>query len=55
MPAKGKRFAYSVSVLRKASGRGKSRKAGGLITLHLPNEQEAFESAEVLVCPYASC
>ncbi|XP_039015432.1 DExH-box ATP-dependent RNA helicase DExH7, chloroplastic-like [Hibiscus syriacus] len=32
--------------LRKASGRGKSRKAGGLITLQLPNEQEAFESAE---------
>ncbi|MBA0823944.1 hypothetical protein Goarm_020637, partial [Gossypium armourianum] len=46
MPAKGKSFAYSVSVLRKASGRGKSRKAGGLITLQLPNEQEAFESAE---------
>ncbi|KAK5841973.1 DExH-box ATP-dependent RNA helicase DExH7, chloroplastic [Gossypium arboreum] len=46
MPAKGKIFAYSVSVLRKASGRGKSRKAGGLTTLQLPNEQEAFESAE---------
>ncbi|PPR98710.1 hypothetical protein GOBAR_AA21966 [Gossypium barbadense] len=30
----------------KASGRGKSRKAGGLTTLQLPNEQEAFESAE---------
>ncbi|XVE67464.1 hypothetical protein DITRI_Ditri08aG0163400 [Diplodiscus trichospermus] len=46
MPGKGKSFAYSVSVLRKASGRGKSRKAGGLITLQLPNEQESFESAE---------
>ncbi|GMI87912.1 hypothetical protein like AT1G58060 [Hibiscus trionum] len=46
IPAKGKSFSYSVSVLRKASGRGKSRKAGGLITLQLPNEQEAFESAE---------
>ncbi|XVE94165.1 hypothetical protein REPUB_Repub01dG0258300 [Reevesia pubescens] len=46
MPGKGKSFAYSVSVLRKASGRGKSRKAGGLITLQLPHEQEGFESAE---------
>ncbi|KAJ0020057.1 hypothetical protein Pint_31398 [Pistacia integerrima] len=39
-------FCYSVSVLRKASGRGKSRKAGGLITLQLPNQDETFKSAE---------
>ncbi|XP_021285972.1 DExH-box ATP-dependent RNA helicase DExH7, chloroplastic isoform X1 [Herrania umbratica] len=58
MPGKGKTFAYSVSVLRKASGRGKSRKAGGLITLQLPDEQEAFESAEDAqngVAAYALC
>ncbi|XVF68240.1 hypothetical protein PTKIN_Ptkin10aG0189200 [Pterospermum kingtungense] len=46
MPGKGKSFTYSVSVIRKASGRGKSRKAGGLITLQLPDEQEPYESAE---------
>lgn len=39
-------FFYAVNVLRKASGRGKSRKAGGLITLQLPDEGEIFESAE---------
>ncbi|XP_044488967.1 DExH-box ATP-dependent RNA helicase DExH7, chloroplastic isoform X2 [Mangifera indica] len=39
-------FCYAVSVLRKASGRGKSRKAGGLITLKLPNQDETFKSAE---------
>ncbi|XP_010256331.1 PREDICTED: DExH-box ATP-dependent RNA helicase DExH7, chloroplastic isoform X1 [Nelumbo nucifera] len=44
--SKGNRFSYSVNVLRRASGRGKSRKAGGLLTLHLPDQEEAFESAE---------
>ncbi|KAF3452627.1 hypothetical protein FNV43_RR03060 [Rhamnella rubrinervis] len=43
---KGNGFFYTVSVLRRASGRGKSRKAGGLITLQLPNEDETFESSE---------
>ncbi|MED6225014.1 hypothetical protein PIB30_089671 [Stylosanthes scabra] len=43
---KGKSFAYSVSILRKASGRGKNRKAGGLVTLQLPDQNEIFESAE---------
>ncbi|KAJ4966079.1 hypothetical protein NE237_017928 [Protea cynaroides] len=43
---KGSRFFYAVSVLRTASGRGKSRKAGGLITLQLPDQDEASESAE---------
>lgn len=41
-------FCYAVSVLRKSSGRGKSRKAGGLTTLELPDQLEAFGSAEVL-------
>ncbi|KAJ6711302.1 hypothetical protein OIU79_007701 [Salix purpurea] len=41
-------FFYAVSILRKASGRGKSRKAGGLITLQLPDKDATFESAEVL-------
>lgn len=44
---KGNNFSYTISVLRKASGRGKSRKAGGLITLQLPDEDETFESVEV--------
>ncbi|XAR56315.1 RNA helicase, partial [Bertholletia excelsa] len=37
---------YTVSILRKASGRGKSRKAGGLVTLQLPSQDETSESAE---------
>nr|XP_027190710.1 DExH-box ATP-dependent RNA helicase DExH7, chloroplastic isoform X2 [Cicer arietinum] len=43
---RGKSFAYTVSILRKASGRGKNRKAGGLVTLKLPDQNETFESAE---------
>ncbi|KAM7252349.1 hypothetical protein ACFE04_024232 [Oxalis oulophora] len=43
---KQNRFSYTVSILRKASGRGKSKKAGGLITLQLPEENTTFESAE---------
>ncbi|KAK0589636.1 hypothetical protein LWI29_016618 [Acer saccharum] len=43
---KANSFSYAVSVLRKASGRGKSRKAGGLITLQLPDQNQTFESAE---------
>lgn len=38
---------YTVNVLRKASGRGKSRKAGGLVTYQLPTQNETFETAEV--------
>ena len=49
---KGNSFSYSLSVLRKASGRGKSRKAGGLITLQLPDEGETFQSIEVKIYPY---
>ncbi|KAJ8421849.1 hypothetical protein Cgig2_014899 [Carnegiea gigantea] len=43
---RGSGFNYTVSVLRKSTGRGKTRKAGGLIMLRLPNEDEAFDSAE---------
>ncbi|XP_057978145.1 DExH-box ATP-dependent RNA helicase DExH7, chloroplastic isoform X2 [Malania oleifera] len=39
-------FCYAVSVLRKASGRGKSRKSGGLVTLQLPVQDEISETAE---------
>ncbi|XP_022922708.1 DExH-box ATP-dependent RNA helicase DExH7, chloroplastic [Cucurbita moschata] len=39
-------FFYAVNILRKASGRGKNRKAGGLITLQLPDADEIFDSAE---------
>lgn len=44
---KGSGFSYDISVLRKSTGRGKSRKAGGLITLRLPGQDETFESSEV--------
>nr|XP_043628822.1 DExH-box ATP-dependent RNA helicase DExH7, chloroplastic [Erigeron canadensis] len=37
---------YTVSVIRKSSGRGKSRKAGGLTTVQLPSPGETFETAE---------
>ncbi|XP_042513842.1 DExH-box ATP-dependent RNA helicase DExH7, chloroplastic-like [Macadamia integrifolia] len=46
LPGKVGRFSYAVSVLRTASGRGKGRKPGGLITLQLPIQDEASESAE---------
>lgn len=39
-------FSYTVSVIRKASGRGKNRKVGGLTTLQLPTPGETFENAE---------
>lgn len=54
MNRKGNGYFYTVSVLRRASGRGKSRKAGGLITFQLPNEDETFESSEVINYPCAS-
>lgn len=38
---------YTVSVIRKTSGRGKNRKVGGLTTLQLPALGETFETAEV--------
>ncbi|KAM7478823.1 hypothetical protein LguiA_027036 [Lonicera macranthoides] len=43
---KGDRTSYTVSVLRKSSGRGKNRKAGGLVTLQLPSPDEISETAE---------
>lgn len=43
---KGHGLKYTVNVLRKASGRGKSRKAGGLVTYELPTQNETFETAE---------
>ncbi|GKC17322.1 hypothetical protein Tco_1014104 [Tanacetum coccineum] len=39
-------FSYTVNVIRKASGRGKNRKVGGLTTLQLPTPGETFENAE---------
>ncbi|OVA04113.1 Helicase [Macleaya cordata] len=46
LPGKVGGYSYAISVLRTASGRGKSRKVGGLITLQLPEQDESFESAE---------
>ncbi|XP_027329494.1 DExH-box ATP-dependent RNA helicase DExH7, chloroplastic isoform X2 [Abrus precatorius] len=43
---RGKSLSCTVSILRKASGRGKNRKAGGLVTLQFPDQNETFESAE---------
>ncbi|XP_031124357.1 DExH-box ATP-dependent RNA helicase DExH7, chloroplastic isoform X2 [Ipomoea triloba] len=46
--ALGKRniSSYTISILRKASGRGKSRKAGGLITIELPEQDQTSSNAE---------
>ncbi|KAL7119617.1 hypothetical protein ACP275_02G073900 [Erythranthe tilingii] len=46
VPNKGHNSGYSISVLQKASGRGKSRKAGGLRTIQLPIQDESFNSPE---------
>ncbi|GAB4848110.1 hypothetical protein Ancab_002774 [Ancistrocladus abbreviatus] len=46
MGRRGDSFSYSVAILRKSSGRGKSRKAGGLITVELPDQNATFQSAE---------
>lgn len=45
MDGKGRGYSYTVSIVRKASGRGKSRKPGGLVTLKLPDDEEAEEAA----------
>lgn len=45
--SKENKLSYSVSVVRKASGRGKSRKPGGLVTLQLSDEGDISGSAEV--------
>lgn len=43
--------------MRKASGRGKSRKAGGLVTMELPSQDHASSTAEVclMLCSYCYC
>ncbi|KAF7842782.1 DExH-box ATP-dependent RNA helicase DExH7, chloroplastic isoform X1 [Senna tora] len=46
VPGRGKSFSYAISILRQASGRGKNRKAGGLVSLQLPDQDETSESAE---------
>ncbi|GFQ01628.1 ATP-dependent RNA helicase dhx29 [Phtheirospermum japonicum] len=48
---KGQNSGYSISILRKASGRGKNRKAGGLTTIQLPSQDESFNTPEALINP----
>ncbi|KAL0357191.1 UNVERIFIED_CONTAM: DExH-box ATP-dependent RNA helicase DExH7, chloroplastic [Sesamum calycinum] len=51
---KGHNSGYSISILRKASGRGKSRKAGGLTTIQLPSQDESFNTPEkALTIPFS--
>ncbi|KAF6140905.1 hypothetical protein GIB67_042318 [Kingdonia uniflora] len=47
VPGTEDRFNYTISILRISSGRGKSRKTGGLIALQLPDQDQSFESAEL--------
>ncbi|KFK40919.1 hypothetical protein AALP_AA2G060200 [Arabis alpina] len=42
----GSNFSYTLSIMRKSSGFGKSRQAGGLVTIKLPHQVEDFESIE---------
>lgn len=61
IPGKGNNSHYTVSIMRKASGRGKSRKAGGLVTIELPSQDHTSSTTEVtsnallilyaIVCP----
>ena len=44
---KGGKFVYAVNILRGATGRGKSRKAGGLTKIQLPEIDEEYGSVEV--------
>ncbi|KAG6398660.1 hypothetical protein SASPL_140127 [Salvia splendens] len=56
VPGKGDSFGYSISVLQKARGRGKSRKVGGLTTIQLPHQDEILntpEDAQNRVAAYA--
>ncbi|KAG0492302.1 hypothetical protein HPP92_005700 [Vanilla planifolia] len=46
LSAKVNKFLYAVSILRAASGHGRSRKSGGLITFNLPSQDEALRSSE---------
>ncbi|XP_064969059.1 DExH-box ATP-dependent RNA helicase DExH7, chloroplastic-like isoform X2 [Musa acuminata AAA Group] len=58
LSGKEDKFLYAVSILRSASGRGKSRNAGGLISIQLPNGGESFKSVEDAqnkVASYALC
>ncbi|XP_057764372.1 DExH-box ATP-dependent RNA helicase DExH7, chloroplastic-like isoform X1 [Salvia miltiorrhiza] len=53
---KGSSSGYSISVLQKARGRGKSRIAGGLTTIQLPRQDEILntpEDAQNRVAAYA--
>ncbi|XP_078435192.1 RNA helicase family protein isoform X2 [Wolffia australiana] len=51
---KERKYAYSVNILRTAMGRGKSRKAGGLITFHLANQEfTSVEHAQNSVAAFA--
>nr|CAB3487075.1 unnamed protein product [Digitaria exilis] len=43
---KDRKFIYAVNVLRGATGRGKSRKAGGLTKIQLPEIDEEYGSVE---------
>ncbi|CAE5962521.1 unnamed protein product [Arabidopsis arenosa] len=42
----GSNFSYTISVMRKSSGFGKSRQAGGLVTIQLPHQVEDFKSIQ---------
>ena len=46
---KNGKFIYSVNVLRGSTGRGKSRKAGGLTKIELPEQDEEYVSVQVSV------
>ncbi|KAK4804565.1 hypothetical protein SAY86_004382 [Trapa natans] len=46
MVGKDRGYSYTVNVVRKASGRGKSRKPGGLVIIKLPDNEEVTGSAE---------
>ncbi|KAG7588375.1 Helicase superfamily 1/2 ATP-binding domain [Arabidopsis suecica] len=42
----GSNLSYTISVMRKSSGFGKSRQAGGLVAIQLPHQVEDFKSIQ---------
>lgn len=46
---KDRKFIYAVNVLRGSTGRGKSRKAGGLTKVELTEQDKEYASVEVSI------
>lgn len=48
-PGRFSQFCYSVTVVQPTTGRGKSKKVGGPVTIRLPEEEDRFNSIAVRI------